>query len=102
MKPLSLALIAAAVLASVAVAQTPPQNQTTTPPGPTYVPPQDSPNPTAPSADPNRSTGNPRQADTSTDVNDCSSQVKARNPGMSAVQVKEYCQKQLNPTSPQD
>jgi hypothetical protein len=101
MKPLSLGLIVAALLASVAVAQTPPQTQSA-PPGPTYVPPPDSPNQTAPSADPNRNAGNARQADTSTDVNDCTSQVKAKNPGLSAVQVKEYCQKQLNPTSPQD
>jgi hypothetical protein len=98
-KPLSAASIFAAVIASVAVAQT--AQQTPTQPPPTYTPPQQQPNQPATSADPGANARNPR-TDTQADINDCTSRVKANNPRLTAVQVKQYCQRDLNPSSPQD
>jgi hypothetical protein len=92
MRPLPAASIFAAVMASVAVAQTAQQS---------YAPPQQSPSQPSAPADP---AANARKAhnDSQGDINDCTSQVKANNPRLSAVEVKEYCQRDLNPTSPQD
>jgi hypothetical protein len=99
MKSRSAASIFAAVIASVAAAQT--AQQTPTPPPATYTPPQQYPTqPTTP-ADPGANARNPRNT-SQTGVNDCASRVKANNPQLSADQVKQYCQKDLAPSSPQD
>jgi hypothetical protein len=85
-----------AFIATAAIAQT--ATQTPAQPPPNYAPPAPSPSQTAPAQNPT----NPRSADTQGDPNDCASQLKASNPRLSAVEVKQYCQRQLNPSAPQD
>jgi hypothetical protein len=99
MKPLSAASIFAAFVASVAIAQTAPQAPAQPPP--TYSPPQQYPSQPAPPRDQNAAAKNPPNYGES-DVNDCSSRMKANNPRLSAVEIRQYCQRDLNPSSPQD
>ena len=99
MKPFLVESILAAIMTTVAMAQTPSQTPAAPPPAPTYAPPQQA-APTAP-ADQGTSARNPR-IDPQADVNDCTARVKAANPRLSAVEVKQYCEKDLNPSSPQD
>jgi hypothetical protein len=99
MKPLSTASIFVAVIASVAAAQT--AQQTPTQPPPSYTAPQQYPNQSPAPADPGANARNSRTG-TESDVNDCVSRVKANNPRLSADQVKQYCQRDLSPSSPQD
>jgi hypothetical protein len=96
MKPLPGASILAAVIASVAMAQTTPQA-----PPPTFSPPRQYPSPPAPPANLGAETRNPRY-DRQSNVNDCTSWVQANYPRLSAVEVKQYCQRDLYPSSPQD
>jgi hypothetical protein len=90
--------VLSAFIATAAIAQT--ATQTPAQPPPNYAPPAPAPSPST--AAPNPSATNPRNADTQGDPNDCASQVKASNPRLSAVEIKQYCQRQLNPTAPQD
>ena len=95
--PLILSVLSA-FTATAAIAQT--ATQTPAQPPPNYAPPAPAPSPST--AAPNPSATNPRNADTQGDPNDCASQVKASNPRLSAVEIKQYCQRQLNPSAPQD
>lgn len=87
-----------AFTATAAIAQT--ATQTPAQPPPNYAPPAPSPSQSTPAQNPGAT--NPRSADTQGDPNDCASQLKASNPRLSAVEVKQYCQRQLNPSAPQD
>jgi hypothetical protein len=87
-----------ALIATAAIAQT--ATQTPAQPPPNYAPPPPSPGQSAPAQSPGAT--NPRNADTQGDPNDCASQLKASNPRLSAVEIKQYCQRQLNPSAPQD
>jgi hypothetical protein len=87
-----------ALVATAAIAQT--ASQTPAQPPPNYAPPPPSPSQSTPAPNPGAMT--PHNADTQGDPNDCASQLKASNPRLSAVQIKQYCQRQLNPSSPQD
>jgi hypothetical protein len=64
-----------------------------------YAPVQQAPVQAPPPGDRSVNTGNGTKP---TDANDCSAWVKANNPRLSAAEIKDYCQKDLKPTSPQD
>jgi hypothetical protein len=87
-----------ALIGTGAIAQT--ASQTPAQPPPNYAPPPPSPGQSTPAPNPGAMT--PHNADTQGDPNDCASQLKASNPRLSAVEIKQYCQRQLNPSSPQD
>jgi hypothetical protein len=94
MKSSPTVLLVAVVFASVAAAQTakaPTNSQT-----PIYAPPQQ-----PPTTDQSSNTTSPRTSRPS-DGTDCTSRVRASNPRLSAEQAKEYCQRDLNRSSPQD
>jgi hypothetical protein len=89
-------LVLAAVMSSTALAQT--TQQAPAPPPPAYAPPQQAPTPASNPGDRNATARSPRP----TDPNDCTSWARAQNPRLSAAEAKAYCQKDLQPTSPQD
>jgi hypothetical protein len=93
----SMASILAVLIASVTVAQAAPPTpaQSTE----VYAPVQQAPTQAVPPGDRSVNTGNGTRP---TDANDCSAWVKANNPRLSAAEIKDYCQKDLKPTSPQD
>jgi hypothetical protein len=93
----TMALILATVVASATIAQAqPPTPAQSTP---VSVPAQQAPSAPVPPGDRSVNTGNGARP---TDANDCSAWVKANNPRLSAAEIKDYCQKDLKPTSPQD
>lgn len=100
-KPLSLSCVLAALIATCALAQSaPPTSQQ---PPQNFTPPQQSPSqPTAPAGRSAAASDPLAGTDTQADVNDCTSRLRASNPRLSAVEIKQYCQRQLNPSSPQD
>jgi hypothetical protein len=101
MRPVSAAWVLTALIQTVAIAQTAPQ--TPAAPPPSFTTPQQYPNQTTVPAGPSAGAGSQRNTgDTQTRANDCSSQIKAINPRLSAEQIRQYCQRQLTPSSPQD
>lgn len=97
MKRITAVLAATAACASLAQAE-PPAPSTSTP---VTVPGQLAPSQPLPPGDRSVNTGIPGNAKPS-DANDCSAWVKANNPRLSAAEVKDYCERDLKPTSPQD
>jgi hypothetical protein len=100
MKRVSAALILTA-LASTAVAQT--SAQTSAAPSFSTAPRQPSqvtPTIVVPSTGPISQGSQSGLGDET--VNDCTSQVKVSHPGLTEEQIREYCQRSLDPSSPQD
>ena len=97
MKRVSVALaLTALAAATVAVAQTTPQTSADQPAQTTSQ--QQYPNSTTPPAD--QGAGTSSSADKQALIKDCLKQVQAANPNAAAKDVKEYCDKQVNSSSP--
>ena len=94
MKGATLALTAL-MAATAAFAQTTPPSTTAEPPTST-TPQEQSPGPATPESTPNASTNS---ADREALMNDCLKQVQAANPNVSADQVRNFCEKEINGAS---